>query len=383
MTRFISAEFAVEPDPQVTAQAIAEGGFVLRSGKYFELGDYPDKQFSLNEQEADVAIGAFKELPINLEHMPTLFDDKLGQVRRMWRKGKDLFAEYAIPNWLHAVTGGEPIRISSEWDRFTKRPVAAALVLSPRISDAVMMAAFRQDFGSSDTVPTSSLEMRKEIPRMGLLARFTAFLKGEGLIKDEFFEEPPPAALSSTTVIPHSGTEPVANPMPELVAPFSSLQFSQTAEFRQMSETIKQQAGEIEKLRADFAQQSERDTLVSHNAALSDLVQQGKLTASECTQWQEVAAGYPVAFTAVLATLQARQALPQFSGQPTRKISPSADAPADQLVALSKERCSQTGERFDAAFSKVCRENPELAAAHAAGAPSYSFSNVNGGAAHE
>src|SRR5580700_3246003 len=121
------------------APADAEGDFVLRRGKYFELGDYPDKDFSLNEAEADAALENFEKMPINLEHTPTLFDGKLGWVRRLWREGRDLLAEYAIPAWLHAVTGGEPIRISSEWDRATKRPIGAALVLSPRIEDAVMM----------------------------------------------------------------------------------------------------------------------------------------------------------------------------------------------------------------------------------------------------
>ena len=123
------------------APADAEGDFVLRRGKYFELGDYPDKEFSLNETEADAALESFSRMPINLEHTSTLFDGKLGWVRRLWREGRDLLAEYSIPAWLHRVTGGEPIKISSEWDRSTKRPIGAALVLSPRIEDAVMMAA--------------------------------------------------------------------------------------------------------------------------------------------------------------------------------------------------------------------------------------------------
>ena len=188
MSPFRSVEF----DVSCIAPAPAEGDFVLRRGKYFELGDYPDKEFSLSESEADEALRSFTGAPINLEHTPTLFDGKLGRIKRLWREGRDLLAEYAIPAWLHAVTGGEPLRISSEWDRATKRPIGAALVLSPRIQDAVMMGGGESvsvsvsdrggDFGTRGHGPNRA---GKESRPMSLLARFTAFLRGEGLIDEE------------------------------------------------------------------------------------------------------------------------------------------------------------------------------------------------------
>lgn len=120
----------------------ARGDFVVRRGTFFQVGDYPDKQFALTEAEADAAIARFAPVPLNIEHIPTIFDGKLGMVRRLWREGKDLLAEYVIPRWLHEVTRGEAIKISSEWSRTTKCPQGGAFVLHPRVADAVMLAAF-------------------------------------------------------------------------------------------------------------------------------------------------------------------------------------------------------------------------------------------------
>ncbi len=347
------------------APADAEGDFVLRRGKYFELGDYPDKEFSLNETEADLALESFSRMPINLEHTPTLFDGKLGWVRRLWREGRDLLAEYAIPAWLHRVTGGEPIKISSEWDRSTKRPIGAALVLSPRIEDAVMMAAADKS-GEARVGFEQGDALKKEDAKLGLLRRFTAFLRGEGLLEEEERQETHPE-------IEVDGGPEVKVP----AAPHSSLQFNSTPEFRQMSALLKEQAAVITDLKTQFANEQDKATTVSHSSAINDLVRQGKITAGEGEQWRAVAADHPAAFAAVLSTLQARQVLPQFAERPTRRITSDPEEPAGKLIALSKERSAQTGERYDTAFSKVCRDNPELAAAHAASAPRY------GGGAHE
>ncbi len=135
----MQTEAITDAPPQPDA---ARGDFVVRRGTFFQVGDYPDKQFALTEAEADAAIARFAPVPLNIEHIPTIFDGKLGMVRRLWREGKDLLAEYVIPRWLHEVTRGEAIKISSEWSRTTKCPQGGAFVLHPRVADAVMLAAF-------------------------------------------------------------------------------------------------------------------------------------------------------------------------------------------------------------------------------------------------
>ena len=144
-----------------------------------------------------------------------------------------------------------------------------------------------------------------------------------------------------------------------------------------MSETLKEQAAVIASLKAQFAEEQSKATNVSHEVAISNLVRQGKITAGEAEQWREVADAHPAAFAAMLTTLQARQTLPQFNERSTRRIAPDPEEPAGKLIALSRERSEKTGERYDTAFSKVCRDNPVLAAAHASNAPRY------GGGAHE
>lgn len=53
---------------------------VRRVGKIFECGDYPDKAFSLTEEEATAAAAAFTPVPLDLEHLPTVLDGKLGRL---------------------------------------------------------------------------------------------------------------------------------------------------------------------------------------------------------------------------------------------------------------------------------------------------------------
>lgn len=125
-----------------------EGDSVIRTGKYFECGteftDMKGVSFSVSEAEADALLPKFSGGKLNLEHTPTILSGKLGEVRKLWRDGKDIMAEYVIPKWLHDVTAGEPIKISSEWNRKTKEPFGGAMVLKPAVQDAVMMAAFSQ-----------------------------------------------------------------------------------------------------------------------------------------------------------------------------------------------------------------------------------------------
>jgi hypothetical protein len=208
---------------------------------------------------------------------------------------------------------------------------------------------------------------------MSLLARFTAFLRGEGLLEDEDKAQgdiEPGGGLSSEQ---HTGvSQPNTSPGEQTpTGPSSSLLFSSTPEYRQMSTELNEQAAIIAELKADFVREYDKAQYVDNVRELKELVRLGKMTAGECEQWRDVAAEHPAAFAAVLGTLKARPVLPQFNDRSTRRIAPDPEEPAGRLIALSKERSARTGERYDAAFSRVCRENPELAAAHAATAPSY------------
>lgn len=116
--------------------------WVYRTGKLFEVGDFPDKHFSMSEAEMDAAIEAFALCPVDLEHTKTPLSGKLGQVECIWREGNALFGEVAIPRWLDSALEGTGRKVSATWDRATKRLKAVALVVSPRVPDAALMSAY-------------------------------------------------------------------------------------------------------------------------------------------------------------------------------------------------------------------------------------------------
>lgn len=116
--------------------------YVTRTGKIFEIGDYPDKGFTLTESEADAAIAAFQPVPLDLEHTPTILDGKLGTLKRVWRDGASLFGETELASWLDARLTDDERKVSCTWDRERKTLAKLALVRSPRVSDAVLMSAY-------------------------------------------------------------------------------------------------------------------------------------------------------------------------------------------------------------------------------------------------
>ena len=129
---------------------------VTRTAKYFECDkeftDMNGRKLTITEAEADAAAASFAGGDFNLEHKATVLDGHLGRVSRLWRDGKDIMAECHVPRWLHDVTGGKPLKISSEWDGETRRPLGAGLVLNPAVKDAVMMAAFSEGKTPMDTL---------------------------------------------------------------------------------------------------------------------------------------------------------------------------------------------------------------------------------------
>lgn len=131
-----------------------DGEYVVREGKVFECGDYPDKDFSLSEAEADEAIAAFNPQPNDLEHRSTILDGKLGVIQEVRRVGKDLIGKVRIPKWLDNIQGAAPMGVSLAFNR-SKRIVGNALTLNPRISDAQVAAAFT---ASADYAPGDAFD---------------------------------------------------------------------------------------------------------------------------------------------------------------------------------------------------------------------------------
>lgn len=91
--------------------------------KLFEIGEYPDKDFSLTDSEADDAISHFSPVPNDLEHKQTILSGKLGTLESVFRIGREIFGRISIPKWLRELNDGEPIKVSLAWSKNSQKPV--------------------------------------------------------------------------------------------------------------------------------------------------------------------------------------------------------------------------------------------------------------------
>ena len=398
------------------AAPVVEGDLIVRRGKLFEIGEYPDKSFSLSAAEADAAIYAFTPGPLNIEHMPTIFDGKLGNVRKIWRDGNDINAEYAIPKWLHDVTQAEPIKISSEWNRTAKTAVGGALVLNPRVKDAAMMAAFSAvagvDFASkghadkmqrvhdsmcemgaecmgksyfreaSDVAAFLDAEQLKTVQKMhDLTATFDdccnryesrnqlyshysdnqAHTQDAGKGKKSMFEGIR-AALAKIGA-PKEEIEAFCAEKPVEGKPANPVTVGMSTDDKARFTALET---EVKAAREALTAQHTAAQFTTDTAAIETLVREFKLTPAEADGFKTVAKDTPAAFAAVLPVLQARPALPQLVSK-DKTVSAGNTADATKLHEMARKRAGEDKVEYHVAFSAVCRENPDLAESVRAG----------------
>lgn len=113
---------------------------VLRTGKLFEAGHFPDKGVSFDDADLEAAAREFSPVPNDLEHRPSVLDGKLGKLQKVWKQGSELYGTVALPKWLDKMVGGQA-KVSLAFNG-QKRIVGNGIVLRPRIADAAVFAAF-------------------------------------------------------------------------------------------------------------------------------------------------------------------------------------------------------------------------------------------------
>jgi hypothetical protein len=135
-----SAEFDLGVQNTVSQD---NGDYVLRTGKIFEAGNYPDKKFDITPEEMCEAIADFKPVPLDIEHGPSIMDGKIGTLEAVAldADGKSLVGTVKVPKWFDDnVFKHTQRKVSATWDRATKKLNKLALVLNPRIKDAAMLS---------------------------------------------------------------------------------------------------------------------------------------------------------------------------------------------------------------------------------------------------
>jgi len=174
----------------------ASDGTVIRRGKVFESGDFPDKDVSFDEADLDRAVSTFAPVDNDLEHASTILDGHLGRLEKVWRKGAELFGEVHLPAWLDEAIGDEKIKVSLAFDR-AKNIVGNGLVLRPRIADAAIMSAF-----SSSLPSPISKGLKPEEKKPMKLKDAIKHLFGLDTVDD----------LDAEVTLPGEGTPPAPSP---------------------------------------------------------------------------------------------------------------------------------------------------------------------------
>jgi hypothetical protein len=129
----LSAEFSAVSDADE---------LVVYEGKVFEAGEYPDKDFAIDEAELAFKASSFQGVDLDLEHssFKDILGNRLGRLETVWSRGAEAIGRLRVPRWLHELAGGR-LQTSLSFDR-DKNIVGCALTLSPRIADAEVVAAF-------------------------------------------------------------------------------------------------------------------------------------------------------------------------------------------------------------------------------------------------
>jgi hypothetical protein len=150
----VRADFSTEPD------GTPDGDFVEREVPVlFRAGDYefPDQPpFSMTADDIKAAVAAFSPVPIEDNHRPDVVDGKhrpsvlkgkLGRVEALVPSADfgTVGAKLKVSKWLHNLYRGQPIGCSCTWDRLTKKLKDVSLTYTPRITEAVLFAAFAAD----------------------------------------------------------------------------------------------------------------------------------------------------------------------------------------------------------------------------------------------
>ena len=211
------------------------GDTVIRRGKLFEAGNYPDKDFEATIEDLVVAASTFVPCHNDLEHTQTILDGKLGSLLNVTLSddNSELYGEVEIPRWLHDAIGDAPIKSSLSWDRESMQIVGNALVLEPRVSDAALMTAytaFTAREPPDDVVPDPQLSARA----LSLLSAARAILTG----KDPTLPSAAPLnvpALQTALLPERAKGAPVTEPVLKAV---SAISFAESPEFKAMQAQI-------------------------------------------------------------------------------------------------------------------------------------------------
>lgn len=221
-------------------RAAHDGEQELRTGKIFQAGDYPERQFRLTEREMAELVNSFEPVPLMVEHGPTPFDGRLGVLESVFQHGPELFGRFRIPAWLSAVFGGQPMKVSLAFGP-RKEIIEASLVRSPAIPDAAFSAAFAQVTGDVSGVMEQNPTITPE--EKGALAKLAAFFTAT--------REPAPAPTSLRSEIMDAVQEAI-RPLSDRIEQIE-VRLNEMDEAKEPESPSSEEDAALERSAADFA----------------------------------------------------------------------------------------------------------------------------------
>lgn len=114
---------------------------VEREAKLFEAGSYPDKGLEVSEEQLQTLVESFTTpVPLRVEHLPHGW--QIGQLKALWRRGKELFGRLSLLPEAEALLKRLGIRgVSVAVTPDVKRIVEVSVTATPRVADARLLSA--------------------------------------------------------------------------------------------------------------------------------------------------------------------------------------------------------------------------------------------------
>lgn len=114
---------------------------IEREAKLFEAGSYPDKGLEVSEEQLQSLVDGFTApVPLMVEHLSHGW--QIGQLKRLWRRGKELFGRLALLPEAEALLKRLGIRgISVAVTPDVQRIVEVSVTATPRVADARLLSA--------------------------------------------------------------------------------------------------------------------------------------------------------------------------------------------------------------------------------------------------
>ncbi len=110
---------------------------IERLAKLFEAGSYPDKGITITEEDLDTLAAGFTEAPVRVEHAESPFDGAIGALKRIWRKGRELFGTIAFtPEAWALIDSANARKLSVGIKRDKSALTEVSLVKRPYIAGA-------------------------------------------------------------------------------------------------------------------------------------------------------------------------------------------------------------------------------------------------------